>query len=151
MKNCRLFGRLWFTAILFVSLLKLCAQQPGEKLWELGLGVTDGSVAIGPEGMLYVNTGSAFAEAGSKVFALNPDGTLRWEASLDSRLGTSVALGPDGSLYVGSQAPNPTLYALARDGSRKWAFTADDTITTTPAIGADDTIYFGTWNTKRFI
>jgi outer membrane protein assembly factor BamB len=150
MKSCCLFGRLWFASILFVSLLKLCAQQPGDKLWERGLGVTDGSVAIDADGTMYVSTGAFGGSGGSKIFALTPDATLRWEASPGSNLGTSVALGADGSLYVASQAPNPALYAMARDGSTKWSFTAQDNITTTPAVGPDGTIYFGTWNTKTF-
>jgi len=91
-----------------------------------------------------------------QFFALNPDGTMKWNAPFetDSWITASPAIGADGTVYFAStgdgQLTNPEgpkLYALRDMGDRyelKWAFAAEARISFAPAIDDRGVIYFGT-------
>jgi outer membrane protein assembly factor BamB len=92
------------------------------------------SPAIASDGTIYL--------ASTGLYALNPDGTEKWEFSMGgAEVGGSPAVGPDGTIYVGSNDTN--LYAINPDGSEKWTFATATATESAPAIGADGTIYFG--------
>jgi outer membrane protein assembly factor BamB len=93
------------------------------------------SPAIGSDGTIY------FGALNDTLYALNPDGTLKWSYSTNGDIYSSPAIGPDGTIYFGSYDNN--LYALNPDGSLKWHYDAGTSIHTSPAIGADGTVYFG--------
>ena len=65
------------------------------------------SVAIGPDGSMYVVGDTESAGAGKYdilIAKFNSSGTLQWQKTLggsDSDYGYAVAVGPDGSVYVG--------------------------------------------------
>ncbi|MDD5688935.1 MAG: PQQ-binding-like beta-propeller repeat protein, partial [Caldisericia bacterium] len=79
------------------------------------------------------------------LYALNPDGTLKWkfETEGDGMHGiySSPAIGSDGTIYVGTD--DDYLYALNPDGTLKWKFKANNAISSSPAISSDGTIYVG--------
>lgn len=77
----------------------------------------------------------------NKVYAINPDGSLRWSFQTGADIFSSPAIGPDGTIYVGSWDKN--LYAIKGDGTQKWVFPTGDKIWASPAIGSDGTIYIG--------
>jgi outer membrane protein assembly factor BamB len=102
--------------------------------------------AIGLDGTIYF--GERVLE-GSEIVglevALNPDGTLKWDAHY-GHSPTSAAIGADGTIYFGSGSHNPaSLYALNPDGTLKWQY--DDQVggylRTPPAIGRGQRIYAG--------
>jgi outer membrane protein assembly factor BamB len=93
------------------------------------------SPAIGSDGTIY------FGALNDTLYALNPDGTLKWSYSTNRDIYSSPAIGSDGTIYFGSY--DNYLYALHPDGSLKWKYDAGTSIHTSPAIGADGTIYFG--------
>mgnify|MGYP000863105603 FL=1 len=43
-----------------------------------------------------------FGSRDNHVYALNPDGKLRWSLVLEEDIDGPPALGPDGTLYIGS-------------------------------------------------
>jgi outer membrane protein assembly factor BamB len=93
------------------------------------------SPAIGSDGTIY------FGSLNDTLYALNPNGSLKWSYSTNGDIYSSPAIGPDGTIYFGSY--DNYLYALNPDGSLKWRYDAGTDVYTSPAIGQDGTIYFG--------
>jgi outer membrane protein assembly factor BamB len=93
------------------------------------------SPAIGSDGTIY------FGSLNDTLYALNPDGTLKWSYSTNGDIYSSPAIGQDGTIYFGSY--DNYLYALHPDGSLKWRYHAGTSVHSSPAIGQDGTIYFG--------
>jgi outer membrane protein assembly factor BamB len=93
------------------------------------------SPAIGSDGTIY------FGSLNDTLYALNPNGTLKWSYSTNGDIYSSPAIGSDGTIYFGSN--DSYFYALNPDGSLKWLYRAGTDINTSPAIGTDGTIYFG--------
>jgi outer membrane protein assembly factor BamB len=93
------------------------------------------SPAIGSDGTIY------FGSLNDTLYALNPDGSLKWSYSTNRDIYSSPTIGSDGTIYFGSY--DNYLYALNPDGTLKWRYDAGTSIHTSPAIGQDGTIYFG--------
>jgi len=120
---------------------------------------------LGADGTVYVGSWGEGDYETHAVYAVNPDGTLRWRyptaSSLDLRFYASPALSPDASTvyissYRGDGGDTPaTLYAFdpapasgASDAERlKWSLNLDlnevPVYTTTLAVGSDGVIYVG--------
>ena len=112
-----------------------------------------GSPAVGNDGTLYAAAYSNTREG--YLYALNPDGTLKWqfpgETGKDQiqALCSSPAIGDDGTIYAGSYGDkeNAGLYAFNPDGTLKWRFeVTENRITSGPGLGPDGTLYFGSHN-----
>lgn len=86
------------------------------------------SPVIGPDGTIY-------AGSDDYIYAINPDGTERWEFYTGCPPWSYPAIGSDGTIYVPA---DPKLYALGPDGSLKWQF---DNVYSSPVISSDDTVY----------
>src|SRR5205823_5484869 len=82
-----------------------------------------------------------------KLWALNPNGSIKWTFTTDVEIRSSPAVGADGTIYFGCR--DRKLYALQPDGKRKWAFKTGGWVDSSPAIGEGGTIYFGGWD-KNF-
>ena len=85
-----------------------------------------------------------------QLYAVNPDGSLKWAFTTDSPFDdSSPAIGPDGTVYFLSEGAAGYLYALTDNGTaatQKWRFGPGGLIDgngVSPAIGSDGTIYFG--------
>ena len=91
------------------------------------------SPAIGPDGTIYVGSSD------SALYALNPDGTLKWRYLTGSNVRSSPAVAPDGTVYVGSYDSH--LYAINPDGTLRWNYQTNGSVRTSPAIAVDGTIY----------
>ena len=92
--------------------------------------------SIGPDGAIYV--------LGRGVFAINPDGSIRWHFHTStSGYRTTPILGADGNVYVGS---GRGVTALDARGRLLWDYqpggdvVSDVRVRTSPAIGVDGTI-----------
>ncbi|MGB4714544.1 MAG: PQQ-binding-like beta-propeller repeat protein, partial [Defluviitoga tunisiensis] len=94
---------------------------------------------IGSDGTIYVGSYDSYLY--SYLYAINPDGSLKWKYETGSGIESSPAIGSDGTIYVGSL--DNYLYAINPDGSLKWKYETDDWIDSSPAIGSDGTIYVG--------
>ena len=97
------------------------------------------SPAIGANGAIYFGSGD------SNLYALNPNGTLKWNFTTKRTVTSSPAVGADGTIYFGSNDSN--LYALTDQGQNtvtlKWTFLTGNRVESSPAIGTDGTIYVG--------
>jgi len=108
--------------------------------YEANAAWTLSSPLVGPDGIIYIGSTSY-----DKLFAITPDGNLKW-LNADLELGkSSPAIGPDGTLYVGSDWINKKLYAINSNGNLKWSYQTNGE-PTTATIGSDNTIYFGSRN-----
>ncbi len=102
--------------------------------------------AIGPDGTIYLDTQimDGASQNDSNLFAINPNGTLKWKYNFYISSQSSPAIGKDGTIYFGADSDGSTdFYAINPDGTQKWNFTTGNSISTSPAIGTDGTIYFG--------
>ncbi len=98
------------------------------------------SPAIGPDGTVY------FVSQDQKIYALNPNGTQKWQRLLGLTNSSSPAVASDGTIYVG--ADNFYLYAINPDGTIKWMKGLYKQIRSSPAIASDGTVYAGVMNGK---
>ncbi|NQT80496.1 MAG: S8 family serine peptidase [Candidatus Aminicenantes bacterium] len=89
------------------------------------------SPAISSDGTVYF--------CGDVLYALNPDGTLKWELNILGLIDTSPSIGSDGTIYFSNW---DELYAINPDKTLKWTFFGDSFIESALAIGSDGTIYF---------
>lgn len=132
---------------------RLYALNPGDGsvLWSVSVGdVSYGSPTVGPDGTIYI-AGFVGKPSGTQygdVFAINPDGTLKWAwraPSANCGFETSAALAPDGkTLYIQHNCLG--LIALTSTGTRKWDITRYGPLGQawdSPSAGPDGTIYIG--------
>ena len=113
------------------------------------------SPAVAFDGTIYFGTGIYINTDSGSLYALNPDGTLKWRQELDlypntvypkGDNGYSPTIGSDGTVYI--QGATSALYAFDPQGTRLWKFDSYDTYPfasevgqRTPAIGLDGTLY----------
>lgn len=71
-----------------------------------------------------------------RVFAVNPNGTLKWTCQTGA-----AASGADGTIYAGSRTGK--IYALNAHGSLKRDAQTGGEVFSSPAIGPDGTVYIG--------
>jgi len=100
----------------------------------------DGGPTIGLDGTIYFG--------GDAVYAVNPNGDLRWRFATGGHVSTAPAVMPDGTVIAGSMDNN--LYAINKDGTKRWDFRARADVESSPAIEEDGTIYFGSDDNKLY-
>ncbi|MBL7183088.1 MAG: PQQ-like beta-propeller repeat protein [Anaerolineae bacterium] len=89
---------------------------PGLK-WSYAMGGGVGSPSIGSDGTIYAGSGDG------KLYAINPNGTLRWSFATGGRISSCPAIASDGTIYTGSW--DSKLYAINPNGSLKWSYIAE--------------------------
>ena len=75
------------------------------------------------------------------IFAVNPDGTIKWEFKLNKKIYSNPVIGLNGMVYFGCD--DKKLRALNDNGKKKWEFITGGRIRSAPFIGKDGTIYVG--------
>ena len=93
------------------------------------------SPALANNGTIY------YGDHNGDLYAVDPDGFLKWKYSTGGQIDSSPAIASDGSIYVGNG--DGDLYAVNPSGSLKWKCSIIGTVISTPAIGSDGTIYIG--------
>jgi outer membrane protein assembly factor BamB len=108
----------------------------GAMAWRIHVqGDADSGVSVAPDGSLRFT-------AGTDLYAVSPDGNVRWRFRGGAPFMLSTpAVDDDGTAYVGSI--DDRLYAVAPDGRMRWEHRAGGDISSSPVIGDDGTIYFG--------
>ncbi len=101
------------------------------------------STAIAPDGTIYAGSGD------DSLYAINPDGTLKWVYETGQAVSASPVIGSDGTIYAASY--DRQLYALTPDGALKWVFPTKTVLSSSPAIGSDGTIYAGGTNLDKIV
>ena len=113
------------------------ADNPYNEIWKFSCDWIEDSPSIDNNGIIY------FGDLDGYLYALYPDGSLKWKYDIGGWIWSCPAIAEDGTIYVGSD--KNYLFAINPDGSEKWKFNAHDTIYSSPAIADNDgTIYFGT-------
>ncbi len=111
--------------------------DPDRILWryELDTPVSGWEVSVGPGGMIYTSDNT-------KLYAINPDGTLAWTTTT-VRDNTPIDFLSDGTLITRFEH---TIYALDSGGNTIWTFTSPGNtgwseIVVGPTVGPDGNIY----------
>ncbi|MBM3148917.1 MAG: hypothetical protein FJZ88_02670, partial [Chloroflexi bacterium] len=123
------------------------------KKWHFGTGWSiTSSPAIGSDGTIYVGC-SAAAGFLYTLFAMNPDGSLKWAYDTGSDAETcSPAIGSDGTIYIGNGFGG-RVWAISDNGTSgnlKWSYLTGDWVIGSPAIGSDGTVYIGSYDAKLY-
>jgi outer membrane protein assembly factor BamB len=155
----------------FYALKAPASGTEPQVLWQvdLGPGRYTASPTLGPDGTLYVLSGTG------TLFAMGQDGSVKWTAKTGPIVKAAPALGQDGTVYVSSMDDH--LYAVApptgggSDGTTKWSFKYGDhpgsgpLVTDpnaafpgangtgsgdTPSVGPDGTVYVGANNSNFY-
>lgn len=113
------------------------ASSEGSLKWSFPAGA--GDPAIATDGTIYIGAGGYY------LYAVNPDGSEKWETKMTGWITTSPAVGPDGTIYVGSV--DGKLNAINPNGVPKWSYDAVGGINKALAIDSKGTVYIaGTRN-----
>ncbi len=123
-------------------------KPDGLEKWSIQLtgSNTESGITIAPA---VAEDGTIYTVASDILYALNSDGSVKWELALESNVEqySSFALDDDGTIYFGTS--NGFLYAVNPDGSKKWAFDSSSlysdgtfSIQGGPVINGDGTIFF---------
>ncbi|MBU6951602.1 PQQ-binding-like beta-propeller repeat protein [Hahella sp. HN01] len=119
---------------------KLITPASGSLAWSFEVGgQLEGDVAIDGNGVVYVGSRDGF------LYAIYPDGTLKWKAKLKSIIGTSAppAIGVDGSVYIGDY--DGYLYAFTENGELKEGWPKSvGSVESAAAFDSNGNIYIGT-------
>ncbi|WP_052279228.1 PKD domain-containing protein [Methanosarcina acetivorans] len=92
---------------------------------------------IGSDGTMYIGDRSG------TLYAINPNGTLKWGTSIGTKSFPTPAIASDGTIYAGGN--DKIVYAINPDGSIKWSYpVGTKSVISSPAIASDGTIYFAT-------
>ncbi len=117
-------------------------DQNGNFKWKCRIGSyardnIDSSPAIDRDGTIYIGSDS------DTLYAINPNGTIKWRFGTGSDIDSSPAIANDGTTYIGSE--DGYFYAIRPNGSLKWKYLKGDGYfgDSSPSIGLDGTIYVG--------
>jgi outer membrane protein assembly factor BamB len=142
--------------IIFLQTSLLCAQHTAShRRWAYFIEKTQvQSPAVGSGGTIYIGTGLGDTSRQSDgVYAINPDGTLKWKLTMGRTIHSSVAIDSHENLYfIVGNANSPdkmdaSLDALDSSGHFMWKYDSIGWMAPipntgfTPAIAADGTIY----------
>ena len=111
-----------------------------DTLWTYTPGSTIlwSSPVIGDDGTIYFGCQDGY------LYAINPDGSLKWTYMTYGEVLSSPAIGTDSTIYFGSS--DDKLYAIEDSityGKLRWTYSASSAIRSPILIGSDGTIYTG--------
>jgi len=96
--------------------------QQGQIVWTVNFGFFEysfSSPSIGPDGTIYMTTTPASTTTDSGfVYAINPNGTIKWRFKTQKGNAATGAVGVDGTYYVTSKDRH--FYGIDREGNLKW-------------------------------
>ena len=123
------------------------ASNPGEEKWwyKTETSFIEGSPVIDKNGVIY------FGSWDNHLYAINPDGTVKWKYDIQGNVETSPAIDENGVIYVGthfSPGYGTFLFAINPNGTLKWKYPTSN-IYSSPVIADDGMIIFcdsDNWN-----
>ena len=97
--------------------------KTGKVMWKYHVGTCQQTVGIGPEATRCdvdagptVGPDGTIYTGGDAIYAIEPDGSLRWRFATGAHVASAPAIADDGTVYAGSQ--DNSVYAIAPDGRR---------------------------------
>jgi outer membrane protein assembly factor BamB len=108
------------------------------------------SPVIGADGTIYI--GSARDDETDFIaglYAINPDGTLKWIHDEGTGVTTPPAIGSDGTIYIGAATPSQDkskddtgkILAISPEGEQMWRFDVELWVEGASTVGPDGNIY----------
>ncbi len=111
--------------------------------WSFAIpGNSYASATIAPDGTIYLGSDEPTTNT-HRLYAINPDGTRKWDFPTDNAVYTAVALDAAGNLYFGTLTSG-RLYSVTPTGTQRWMYTdARLGTSSSPALSPDgSTVYF---------
>lgn len=120
------------------------------------ISIIHSSPAIASDGTIFVGANGMFGEfpdtGRAALFAINPDGTLKWRYILESSdfVFSSPAIGSEGTIYIGGETSTggdlSFVYAINADGTLKWKYeiSGGRPVRSSPAVDVNGTVYVAT-------
>lgn len=116
----------------------LAATAAGQVAWRYQVQGVPGSPVVGPDGSIYFG----IKELGSGLYALHPNGTLKWKIDDFATFDGAPALGTNGFLYVYTDTG---LVAIdSSNGTIRWSQATITADTDGVGLGPDGTVYIAT-------
>jgi len=118
----------------------------GVSLWKDNLGVDGLTYSGWYAGPAISSDGTIYHPGNSTLYAINPDGSLRWSLYIDAIGSSTPTIGDNGIIYIpsGHGTGSNSLTAVNPNGTKAWSFTLQDMpYLSNPATGSDGTIYLG--------
>jgi outer membrane protein assembly factor BamB len=135
--------------LVYVQAEKLYAFNgaDGTVAWSFLSGAGSASPAVDGNGVVYT-IGTNAQNVNNRLYAVNPDGTLKWEYGLPAGdiNRTAPVVAPDGTVYVGGAEHDPYIHAIGPDGKLKWEYLTGSLsagLWASPALAVDGTVYIG--------
>ena len=119
------------------SVWRFTTCKPARLKWKFETynSISSSGPAIASDGTVYIGSEDY------NLYAINPDGTLKWKYNTGSYIRSSPTIDSDGTVYIATYAG---FFTINSDGALKWSndyFLGDDV--TSAVIGEDGTIYIG--------
>jgi outer membrane protein assembly factor BamB len=115
--------------------LTALAHDDGSVLWALVLGERSyATPCVAEDGTIYAGSDA------KKLFAISPDGKIKWTLETEGDADTAPVLGTDGAVIF---AAGRMVYGVTQLGDVKWRFAAKRKVFSSPAIDERGRIYFG--------
>lgn len=132
-----------------VTCWMVAVDANGHLSWKVPTaGLAQGAPAIASDGTIVFDTCQVRGDAEQFLYALHPDGTLRWrmELIIPSSM-ASVAIGPDDVTYLtaeGTSAPlHGILQSVGLNGTGGWTADLDHSSSCTPVVTYDGRVLVG--------
>lgn len=129
--------------------LRALNPTDGSEKWRFNLNTAGntgfyGNPVIGPDGTIYQGSD----ENDKKLYAINPDGTEKWRASLNSGVYGAPAVDGNGNVYVVTLQGG--VYCFTPTGAPRWASkTSIGNVSSSVALSADgSTFYYADYEGK---
>lgn len=98
-----------------------------------------GGPAVGPDGSIYAGAQNA------TLYALKPDGQLKWEFKAVGNIEAFPAVTSDNNLYIVANGPVATVYSInTNTGAARWSKELAGGTGSAVAVDADGNVYVGT-------
>ena len=132
----------------------LYARNPAQDRTEWTYTIINGRFsndpAVAKDGTIYI--GGYYQDGDGYnygLYALNPDGSLKWSYPTMYNINHEAVIGADGTIYFGEGDLPDTFFALNRDGTLKWSLPV--TVRSSVAIGSNGYLYFGVTDGQKDI
>ena len=134
---------IWLAVLAMIAPRVVAQSQPrsytATNSWSIQLGHhNESSPALDTHGNIYITTREG------KLFAINPDSSIRWSYTFGFESASTPAIGDDGTIYFGCR--DRRVYAVDDTGKLRWSFKTGNWVDASPAIGADGTVHVGSWD-----
>ena len=110
----------------------------GVQRWKLTVGTAGSVIAapiVDPNGTIYFITDKGY------VYAVNPNGTIKWSYNTAVALSVSPVLGPNGVVYVVNTGGKLMFALNTATGLLKFKFTAAGLIRANPVVSTDGRVF----------